>query len=166
MMETQRPPLEELQKDLGLSKSDTSSVFSAAMAVVPMFDKSTTVTEFVDASIKTKFIDSVTAQRLRPFLEVVAGHASEITTAIRRATLIDQTLPSFYDMDVTVDIRLGFEEGRVELAVPVAVIHLDTDADRQEIWFQASRQQLILIKDDIEAAIKKMDAAEAWGARS
>jgi hypothetical protein len=166
VMETQRPPLETLHKDLNLSKSDTSSLFSAAMVVVPLFDKSTSVNEFIDGAVKTKLIDAAITPKLRPFVEVVASHASDIATAIKRATLTDQCLPSFYDMDVTVDLRVGFEEGRVDVVVPVALIHLDTDAEKQELWFQASKPQLILIRDNIDAAIKKMDAAEAWGAKS
>jgi hypothetical protein len=166
MMETQRPPLEDLQKDLSLNKSDASSLFSAVMVVIPLFDKSTSANEFLDGAVKTKLIDDAIAPKLRPFVDAVASHASDIATAIKRATLTNQCLPSFYDMDVTVDLRIGFEEGRVDVVVPVALIHLDTDAQKQELWFQASKQQLILIKDDIEAAIQKMDAAEEWGART
>jgi hypothetical protein len=166
VMETQRPPLETLHKDLNLSKSDTSSLFSAAMVVVPLFDKSTSVNEFIDGAVKAKLIDAAITPKLRPFVEVVASHASDIATAIKRATLTDQCLPSFYDMDVTVDLRVGFEEGRVDVVVPVALIHFDTDAEKQELWFQASKPQLMLIRDNIDAAIKKMDAAEAWGAKS
>jgi hypothetical protein len=166
MMESQRPPIEELQKVLNLNQSDAGRVFSAAMVVVPLFDKTTTVDEFFDAAIKAKLIDASIYPKLKPFVERVASRGPEIATAIRKATLTDQCLPSFFDMDVIVDLRIGFEEGRVDVAVPVALIHIDTDAEQEELWFQCSKQQLILIKDDIEAALKKMDAAEAWGSRS
>lgn len=167
MMESQRPPVEDLKKALGLSQADAGSVFSAAMVVVPLFDRTTTTADdFFDAAIKTKLIDAATYPKVKPFVDRVASHGSEIASAIKKATLADQVLPSFMDLDVTVDLRIGFEEGRVDVAVPIALIHIDTDAEREELWFQCSKQQLLLIKDDIEAALKKMEAAEAWGARS
>ena len=166
MMESRRPPVEELKKALGLTQSEAGSVFSAAMVVVPLFDKTTTVDDFFDAAIKTKLIDASTYPKVKPFVDRVASHGSEIASAIKKATLSDEGLPSFMDLDVTVDLRIGFEEGRVDVAVPIALIHIDTDAEREELWFQCSKQQLLLIKDDIEAALKKMDAAEAWGSRS
>jgi hypothetical protein len=104
--------------------------------------------------------------KLRPFVDKVASYGPQIATVLRKATLTDQVLPSFMNMSVAVDLRIGFTEGRVDVAVPIVLIHIDTDGDNQELWFQCSKQQMLLIKDDIEAALKKMEAAEAWAARS
>jgi hypothetical protein len=165
MMESGRPPVDELKTTLGISKNDAGSVFSAAMVVVPLFDQPTTVDDFLEAATKTRLIDPSLAAKLRPFVNRVASHQQQIATAIKKATLTDQVLPSFMDMDVAVDMRIGFLDGRVDVAVPIALIHIDTDANDQELWFQCSKQQMLLIKDDIEAALKKMDAAEAWGSK-
>jgi hypothetical protein len=42
---------------------------------------------------------------------------------------------------------------------------VDTDAEVEELWFQASRQQMQQLKIDVDEAIRRMDLAEAWGNR-
>lgn len=44
----------------------------------------------------------------------------------------------------------------------MAMVHIDTDAQGQEIWFQASKSQMLQLRRDIDEAIKRMDAADAW----
>jgi hypothetical protein len=166
MMESRRPPLDELKKNLGLTVNEATSVFSAAMVVVPLFDQKTKVEDFFEAASKVKLIDGSLVDKLRPFMDRVAAHGLEIATVLRKAALTDQVLPSFMNMNVAVDMRIGFTEGRVDVAVPIALIHIETDRENQELWLQCSKQQMLLIKDDIEAALKKMEAAEAWGSRS
>ena len=75
------------------------------MVVVPLFDKTTTVDDFFDAAIKTKLIDASTYPKVKPFVDRVASHGSEIASAIKKATLSDEGLPSFMDLDVTVDLH-------------------------------------------------------------
>jgi hypothetical protein len=166
MIDSRRPPIEELGRALGLTPVDTGAVVAAAMLVVPIFGEGTEAEEFLNAATKVKLFDQALVPKLRPFVNKVASHTAQIATVIKKATLTDQVLPSFVYIDVAVDVRLGFAEGRVDIAAPVALVYIDTDADNKELWFQCSKQQLHLIREEIETALKKMDAAEAWVVRN
>jgi hypothetical protein len=166
MMDSRRPPVDELTKTLGLTASETGSVVSAAMIVVPMFGEGTTADGVLEAATKVKLIDPSLVPKLKLFVDTVAANGPEIAAVIKRVALTDQVLPSFMTVDVAVDVRLGFAEGRVDVVAPVALIHIDTDRENEELWFQCSKQQLLLIREEVETALKKIDAAEAWAARS
>ena len=165
MVESRRPPVDGLEKLLGLTSSDVGNVFAAAMLMVPFVGEGTTPDEFIDAAVKTKLIDHQIVSRLKPFFDVVVAHAKPITEAIKRSAITDQVLPAFYDINIAVDLRIGFLGDRVDIAVPVAVIHIDTDVEDRQLWFQASKRKLLVIRDEIDEALQKMDAAEAWGER-
>jgi hypothetical protein len=137
MMDSRRSPVDELVKTLGLTPSEIGSVVSACMVVVPMFGEGARPEEFLDAATKAKLIDPALAPRLKPFVDVVAAHTADIAAVIKRVALTDQVLPSFMTVDVAVDVRLGFAEGRVDVVAPVALIHIDTDGENQELWFSA-----------------------------
>lgn len=84
---------------------------------------------------------------------------------MRRASLPAQVFPYFSDIDIVVDLRIGFEADIIIDTVPVALITVDTDAEGEKIWFQASKQQMRQLQEEIEKALKRMEAVEAWAER-
>jgi hypothetical protein len=166
-VQSRRPPLEELEKALDLSKSDISMLFSAAMLTVPVVgqDGGDTSNDFIAAAVRGRIIAENIAEKVRPFVDTVVAERTKITRAIQRGSLPNQVFPSLTNFEVAVDLRMLFEKDAVAEGIAVAVMHLDTDADGEEIWFQASRDQLEQLKDDIEDALKKMGLAETWGQR-
>jgi hypothetical protein len=161
-LESKQAPLEDLEKHLALSKNDLGALFAASMLIVPILGESGTADEFAAAAVKVSLIPGTLLPKVRPFIDAVASNRSDISRAIRRAALPAQVLPYIANVEIVVDLRLAFEEGRVLDAVPVAVVHIDTDAQGGELWFQASRRQLERLKIDVDDALKQMDAAEAW----
>jgi hypothetical protein len=164
-LETQEPPLEELQKSLKLPPNDLSALFAAAMLTVPMLGQGIDGPEFIDGAVKQGIISQQTASKIKPFIDAVIAQSTPIGKAIRRTALPARVLPYVSNVDIAIDLRIGFEKGAVEDAVPVAVIHIDTDIVGQEIWFQASRQRMLQLKNDIDEALKQMEAAETWSQR-
>jgi hypothetical protein len=165
MVESRRPPIDGLRASLGLSASDISSVFAAAMLMIPFVGEGVTTAEFSDAATTAKLIDSEFVAKLKTFFDAFVAQAKPVAEAIKRSSVSDQVLPSFYEMDIAVDMRLAFSGDKVDIAVPVAVLHVDTDAEDRQIWFQCSKQQLAFIRDDIDDALKKMELAESWARR-
>ena len=164
-IESNKPPLEDLEKNLKISANDLSSLFAAAMLTVPVLSQGINAEEFITSAVKTGIIPQNLVSKIQPFVDAVVAERAQIGRAIRRAALPAQVLPYMSDFEVAVDIRLAFEEEAVLEAVPVAIVHIDTDANDEEIWFQASIQQMRKLKSDVEQAIKRMEAAEAWSTR-
>ncbi len=163
--ESKKPPFESLEKSLRISKSDLSYLFAAAMLIVPILGEGGTAEEFLSSSVKTRLINEGLVPRIQPFVDTIVAERAVIAKAIRRSALPAQVLPYFSDIQIAVDLRMDFEGEEVSEAVPVAVIHIDTDVNNEEMWFQCSKQQMLQLKNDIDAAVKKMEAAEAWGKR-
>lgn len=84
---------------------------------------------------------------------------------MRRAALPAEVFPYFSDIDIAVDLRFAWESDAISDAVPVALLAIDTDAEGERIWFQASKQQMRDIQQGIEKALKQMEAIEAWADR-
>ncbi len=161
-LESKEAPLDDLQKSFKLPANDLSALFAAAMLTVPMIGEGVDAEEFLKGAVKHGLISEGTGANIQPFLDTVVAQRATIGRSIRRTALPAQVLPYLSNVEIVVDLRLGFENNTVQEAVPVAVVHLDTDVDGQEIWFQASQQQMRQLKVDIDEAIKRMDTAEAW----
>jgi hypothetical protein len=166
VLESRKAPLEELEKHLGLSQSDLSSLIAASMLTVPILGSSGgTPEEFLAALVKVDLVPAELVPNIRPFIETVVAERLQLGRAMRQAALPSQVLPFLSDVEIVVDLRVGFEGDAVLDTVPVAVLHIDTDADGAEIWFQASKSQMERLKLDIDEAVKRMEAAEAWSQR-
>ncbi len=164
-LESRKPPLEDLEKGLNVSANDLNALFASAMLTVTLLSQGIKGEEFFTSTVKAGMIPQNLVSKIQPFVDTVVGESAQIGRIIRRAALPAQVLPYMSDVEVVVDLRLAFEEEAVRDAVPVAIVHIDTDANNEEIWFQASIQQMRQLKDDVEEAIKRMEAAEAWGTR-
>jgi hypothetical protein len=161
-LESREPPFVELEKSLGISKDDLGALMAAAMIAVPLLGNNGTAEEFTTAATKVEILAPDLVAEILPFFHVVIQERPLLARAIRRASLPDQVLPSFSDVDIVIDVRIAFEEHAVYETVPVAIIHIDTDADGREIWFQASKAQMERLKSSIGTAIERMESAAAW----
>ena len=164
-LESRTAPLDDLEKHLELSKSDVSSLFAASMMTVPILGGGGTAEEFLAAAVKVDMIPADLESAIRPFIDAAVEERAQIGRAIRHAGLSSQVLPFLSDVEIAVDLRVAFEGDAVLDTVPVAVVHLDTDAQGAEIWFQASKPQMERLKRDIDDAIKRMETAETWSRR-
>jgi hypothetical protein len=161
--ETKEAPLENLEKTLKIKPTDLSALFSAAMMTVPTLGEGGDVGEFIAAVEKYGIISRDTLTKVQPFLDSIVSQRSIIGQSIRRAALPAQVLPYITNVEIVVDLRMAFLDNAVQDVVPVAMVHIDTDAQAQEIWFQASKSQMLQLRNDVDEAIKRMEAADAWG---
>ena len=164
-LESRQPHFEELEKSLSLSKDDLSGLVAAAMIAVPLLAERGTAEEFTSAAVKVGLLPAELTQEIVPFAQSVISERSGLGRTIRRTAMSSQVLPYLAEVEIVVDLRIDFENQEVHEAVPLAMFHIDTDANGQEIWFQASKPQLERLRSDIEAAIKRMENAEAWARR-
>lgn len=134
-LESKKPPLEELEKSLKLSKNDLNALFAAAMLTVPLIGQGIGQDEFLASTVKAGIIPQSLVPKVQPFVETVVADSVQIGRILRRETLPSQVLPYVSNVEVVVDLRVAFEKEAVIEAVPVAIVHIDTDANGQEIWF-------------------------------
>jgi len=164
-LQNRQPALEELGRSLCLPTDQMSGLLAAAMIIVPLLANRGTPEEFSSEATKAGFLPTDVAQAIVPFAQSVFEKRAELGRIMRRAALPSQVLPYLADVEIVVDVRMDFEDQEVYEAVPVAMLHIDTDANNTEIWFQASKSQMEQFRKDIDAAIKRMEIAEAWARR-
>jgi hypothetical protein len=164
-LESKTASLDGLEQRLQLPKSDLGALFAASMLVVSLLAEGGTQEEFLAAALKAELVRPERQAKIRPFLDNIVADRARVKKALRRASMSSEVLPFLSTFEVTVDLRMAYEDNAVIDAVPVAVLHIDTDANGQEIWFQASRGQLERLRIDIDSTLKRMDAAENWGKR-
>jgi hypothetical protein len=164
-LESKRPPLEKLAETLKIPVSQISSLFAACMFTVSVLGEGGSADEFINACLSASLLREDRVPKVRSFLETIVAQQPQIGRTIRRAEMPGQVLPSVSNFEVVVDLRMAFDGEAVAEVVPVAIVHVDTDAEVEELWFQASRQQMQQLKIDVDEAIRRMDLAEAWGNR-
>lgn len=164
-MESKKASLDGLEKSLKLSATDLGSLFAASMLVVPILGERGNAEEFVNSAVKVGLIGENLVAKIQPFVAAIIGQRTQIARAIRRASLPAEVLPYISNVEIVVDLRIAFEEQNIIESIPVAIVHIDTDVEGQEMWFQSSKHQMQQLKSDLEEAIKRMEAVEAWGRR-
>jgi hypothetical protein len=87
---------------------------------------------------------------------------STVAGAFRRAALAHRLLPTLIDLELMVDVRMDFDKDQIALAVPVVLMHIDTDAADQEIWLQMNKGQLHKAIEDLKKTLARLEAAERW----
>ena len=159
-MSTQPQKVAEL---LGSSDATAANMFFAVMTLVahagPGVDHQATI-EHLYAQGMLEDSNRVSATAL---LSVLAIHYAEGKLNVHKMSLESEVLPYLLDFEVAVDLRLGYGPTgeNVEFAVPVAMVHVDTDSYNQEVWFQAGITQIETMIERLQMAAERMKAADS-----
>jgi hypothetical protein len=100
------------------------------------------VPTIVDALLSSEILDKDAQAAIIVVLNELDRDRSSVTSALRRTSLATRLLPSLTDLNCVVDIRVGFDNDEIALAVPVVLVHIDTDSKDQEIWFKCRKGSL------------------------
>jgi hypothetical protein len=164
-----------LARELDLGDDAAKQTLSAATFLAWIVSSRKEPTEAIISQITESItLKSDDAEKLGKFADLLASQRPRIRQALERTRLGSSVLPSLIEFGVTVDVRLGFEKqpedaaleasarDDVTIAVPVAVIHIDTDATTQEVWFQLTKKELEGVIENLQLALRRLRAAEAW----
>jgi hypothetical protein len=81
---------------------------------------------------------------------------------MRIDALAERTLPSFKSLRTSVDIRLEFKAGNVDLFVPMVVARLVTDLEPHEVLFQLKKSDIEELAEKMTQLLKNLTVAELW----
>jgi hypothetical protein len=152
-----------LSDDLKLEDSEAKTALAGATFLAANISTmSGTAHEIITAMQGAKLIESAQIANLLQFAQLIEGERTEIEKRIDLRRLESEVLPSLDGLDITVDLRLKFRKGKTDLAVPVAIFHLDTDAYHQQVWFQASKSDVERMLKQLKDTLEQMEKAEEW----
>ena len=141
---------------------DDANIFFAVMTLVPHALPSENHQETIEDLLAKDLLEDCDRGAATALLSVIAGHYAEGRANMRKMSLEAEVLPYLMEIEATVDIRLAFSSkgNNVELAVPVAMLHIDTDSYNQEIWFQVGIAQIETMIERLQVAAERMKTAD------
>lgn len=98
-------------------------------------------------------------------VDAICAVRAEIIDAVTTAQLAGAILPSLYLFNVETDIRVRVADGKVTTSVPVAVVHIDTDAE-ERIWLQLTKGEVEDIVKKLNKVLEDMRIAETLSLRA
>ena len=157
----------DLPTRLGVSAEDTRVLLGSMSLIASMVSaREITADEFVISAVNVKLIGPQNKQAAHSFISAILRDRTALKRSIEQSSAASEVLPSLLDFEVTVDLRLAFEKNAVRDSIPVALVHIDTDAMSEELWFQANKRQLERLIKELEDAVQKMEQAEKWARRT
>jgi len=139
-----------LRSMTGLSALDSERLMSAYSLLIGLLSEAeVSLDDLVEAGRDLIYFAQDGAS-MPAILKPISEGLGAIDAAVQRAQLAGRVLPSFQKMEVVIDLRLQFLDGKVKHHIPVAVAYLKTDVAKEDMWFQMSR-------GDIEDTIKSLN---------
>jgi len=154
---------DELALQLGIPSKDAGHLLSAVSLLTAVVSGGgDTPEQIVSAAVEANLIPQEARNAAAAFATALVPRRDTLKRTLDVSRLAARVLPSLTSFDVAVDVRLSFEKGKPKLAVPVAVAHLDTDAEGGEIWFQMQKTDVEKLVEDLGRTLKEMMEAQRW----
>jgi len=158
----------DIRPRLNISETESRQLL-AALNFLGLYIASSTseasIVSAVESMKEAELISDTEAPAVQDVLGTLVQHPS-IKGDLETARLASALLPSLLSFDTTVDVRVRVRQNQVAMSVPVLIVHLDTDASDQEIWFQLSKRQVQKMIDEFTMALNQMEVAEKWAAQN
>jgi hypothetical protein len=145
-----------------LKPPQVASIINALSATITTVVQTEPTTEDFLSAARGKFFDPEDEAAVVWTVDEAIANSAEWRDAFDRRRLANETLPTLSSFDVSVDLRLSFEDDSIQHGVAVALVHLDTDANGQEVWFQAGRADVEMMLAQLESALRHMELAEQF----
>lgn len=156
----------ELAKALEIDEDDAKPLlFAVSILVTSMSSRNESPEKFVEIAEKAEVLDDHSREAVLSLARAVKKQAASVRNTLERARLGAHVLPSLETFDVAVELRLSFDQEQVERAVPIAVVHIDTDALDQIVWLQLTKRQVEHLIDKLRNVHKQMELAEQFASR-
>jgi len=153
----------DLSSRLDISINEARSVITAAsLFATLLLRRDEKAAPIVAAAVEAKVVRAEDSAAVIAFYEIIDRDRAIFKDAIEGSEVSNEVLPSLLEFESTVDLRLRFEKGRLSFAAPIALIHLDTDAQGQEVWLQLRKKQVERIVRDLQEVLHRMDEVEKW----
>jgi hypothetical protein len=148
---------------IDIKMADVRSLLAAtSLFATFLLSRDENIVQLVAAAIEAKLIRTEDSPAVLVFYEAIERDRPALKETVERSRTLTSVLPSLLELEITVDMRLGFGKGRLDFATPIALVHLDTDAQGQEIWLQLTKKQVERVVNELQDALRKMEEAEKW----
>ena len=142
---------------LGIDAESVRFAVAAAGFLTTLVAGGSSVKEILD-TLPT-VLEEPLAPQVVSLINTFGTETQELRSLYQKFRLSHATLPSFRKLEVSVDVRVDFQEDGTSIALPVAIAYLDTDATHQELWFQMSESQVSSLIEQLEKVRENLKRA-------
>jgi hypothetical protein len=150
----------DLGRRLGVAPPTAAGIIAAVSFVFgAVVDLDVTPGDFVSLG-RGKVFEEGADEAADELAQIVVGSRARLKDQLEESTLAGAVLPSLSSFGIEVDLRLKFSEtDELVRTAPVAVMHVDTDGENQEMWLQLNRADVAALIVQLEIVRKRMDIA-------
>src|SRR6478609_8168943 len=152
---------QDIQTDLTLGPEETTDLlaavtFFAGFAVI----RKESAEEIAAAAVEAGLLEAQRKANLVEYMTQVRTTKWTLSQTLEERQLANEVFPSLIDFEFTLDVRTQIRQHRVELAVPVIMVHVDTDKD--DLYFQMNRFDLDNLITRLQDLRKQVEEAQEW----
>lgn len=111
--------------------------------------------------LKAQLVDVEDQPKLETTISVLKSRGAELASRMARSGLADRVFPAYRGIQTAVDLRV--QGGKVRLAVPVAMIRIGTDEEK-EFQFQINLGNLRRLIKRLQDLQRRMEEVEKFAA--
>lgn len=142
---------------LGVDAESARVAVAAAGFLATLVAGDSAVKEIL-AALPTALAEPLSPQVIS-LINTFGTESQELRSLYQKYRLSKATLPSFGKLDVSVDVRVDFQDDGTSVTLPVAIAYLDTDAADQELWFQMTESQVSSLIEQLEKVRENLKRA-------
>jgi hypothetical protein len=145
---------------MNLSQRDRGRLTATlSMTIGLLTETDASAEEFVEAA-RGKIFDPAHEGIALALAAAIVSRRPGLNDSLGRRRLAISVLPYLTQFEITVDLRIRVENEQVEDGVALAIVHIDTDSNNQELWMQLTRLDIENIQAKLTDALNKMTMAE------
>jgi hypothetical protein len=150
----------DLPAEVDLPRTDRVRLTAALSITIGLLtDTEVSAAEFVDVA-RGKLFDPVNEESTHAIATAIVDQRHGLSESLSRRRLAVSILPHLTEFEVTVDVRIQFDDDKPTESVSVAIVHIDTDSTNQEIWLQLTRLDIENIQRRLTRALDQMTVSE------
>ena len=120
---------------LRLQTNEVRKLVSGFSATIALLTQTTaSAQQFVEAARQKSLLGENGIARALAAATLIADARPDLERIFSRRRLASAVLPTLELFDISVDVRFRFKGDQIEESVPIAVVHIDTDAQHHELW--------------------------------
>src|ERR1035437_739363 len=153
----------KFSEKIGVDKESASTIVTALSLLVALAtSRKDEIGIVIDALISDKLVSQSDNKATQQVLKRLADNKDQLVRSMRIDALAERTLPSFKGLRTSVDMRLEFKAGNVDLFVPTVVARLLTDLEPHELLFQLKKSDIEELAEKMSKLLKDLAVAEIW----
>lgn len=133
------------------------------LAYASLFSRRDPREAFLDFLKESSILERETEARIAAFTDLLISEFSALDRTLEQTSLQTDALPTLDEIDFSVELRLNFTgDNQVAEVAPIVVVHLDTDVNNREIWFQMTPYQVDALIAGLQEIQGQLVAAESF----